>query len=154
MTELRSERASLAAALTLVNAARRAFEVVTEPDAGNDVRQVTRTGLLALHDLETELRALTDQVQRGVHTNPPLVVFGNPPIRVSRRDRGGGDFRWVGRMSRNVHEIRYQHAEDGAPYKHTFEPNDVEMYAVERGISRVPNILLTSASGKPLWEDF
>ena len=69
--------------------------------------------------------------QRGVASNPPLVVYGqNPP-----------------RIGRSVHSIRYQHAEDGRYYVHDFD-GGVEMVALEDG-----DVLL-SHPRKRLWKDF
>lgn len=77
------------------------------------------------------------------HTrNPQLVVYNPPDMRVRRVAPG----RVVGQIASNVHEVRYQHAEDGELYKHPFNPG-VKMFALDSG-----EILLTSE--KPLWEDF
>lgn len=73
--------------------------------------------------------------------NPPLLgVVGNPPGR--RRHAGH-------RMATSVHEIRYTHAEDGANYRHEFETDDVQMFAMPDG-----SISIRSRSGRRLWDDF
>lgn len=52
-------------------------------------------------------------------------------------------------VSRDVHEIRYRHAENGLDYFHTFNRNDVELIAMSDGTLR-----LRSRKGNPLWENF
>ena len=97
---------------------------------------------------------LIRQIEGGVHINPPLVVFGNPPLGVGRRfgPQQEGRFRFFGQMSRNVHEVRYTHAADGKDYKHVFESGSAEMFAVLRAGKH--DVLLTGGDGQPLWEDF
>jgi hypothetical protein len=57
----------------------------------------------------------------------------------------------VGQIAEEVHQLKYQHVDDGKPYVHDFEAG-VEMWALIRRQHR--DILLTHAHGAPLWEDF
>jgi len=87
---------------------------------------------------------------------PNLVVWGNPPVRVPRTVRMAlsRSARVVGKIAANVHEISYEHAEDGKPYKHPFEDDaPAEMWAVELENGQ-RNILITGRDGQPLWDDF
>ena len=153
----RSERASLAAILTMVNAARRRLRDM-EATAPYGTTAVSE----ALDTIEEEARGLMQQVVRGVHVNPhrnPPLLIVNPPLSLGRSRRGSsvahlgglGGLGWVERMSEEVHDIRYTHAEDGKDYKHDFEAG-VEMWAVTRQGKR--EIHLTQFSGRPLWADF
>lgn len=64
--------------------------------------------------------------------NPPLVTYrANPP----------------GQIGADVHAIQYEHAEDGEPYEHEFEPG-VEMWGEEDG-----SVTLVHPR-KRLWRDF
>lgn len=97
------------------------------------------------------LRRLRKQVGFGAHKNPPLVVFGNPPMGVKP---GPGFFRGgsvVGQMSREVHAVLYRHLEDGKPYRHDFE-HPTSMYAIERAGQR--DVLITSPDGYAIWNDY
>lgn len=77
--------------------------------------------------------------------NPSLVVYNPPDLRVRRMRQGNV----AGQIASNVHQIKYEHADDGQPYVHDFEPG-VMMFALEsRGDKE---ILLTG--DKPLWGDF
>lgn len=55
----------------------------------------------------------------------------------------------AGVISRDVHEIKYRHAENGLDYFHPFTRNDVELIAMTDGTLRI-----RSRSGKPLWHNF
>lgn len=84
--------------------------------------------------------------------NPTLVVY-NPPagLRVRRVMPRG---RIVGIVSREVHQIRYKHTEDGELYQHSFQRRPgVMMVAIEQADGQ-RDVLLTGADGQPLWEDF
>jgi len=60
--------------------------------------------LSLLHDIAS---------QKGkTKKNPALMVIGNP----RKKNPPSGDL-----MSDSVHEVRYTHRQDGAPYKHTFK---------------------------------
>lgn len=72
--ESRSERLSLAAVLTLVNQARRVIESEKVSLPGTAHHRLDA----ALDGIETEARALLAQVMTGHHTNPALVLYGNP----------------------------------------------------------------------------
>jgi len=120
---------------------------------------VDRRGM-AISNLAREadgfVQTLLSQASRGIHRNPPLVIFGNPPLHVGRRvhSAGAGRIDILGEMSHDVHELRYTHLDDGKSYKHVFESGDVGMYAVTTGNGRRLDILLTGGSGQPLWKDF
>jgi hypothetical protein len=92
----------------------------------------------AVRDVAWQLDSLAadmlDQVRRGVHANPPLVIYGNPPK--------GGEL-----MSRRVYAVEYKHAGDGEDYRHDCGAG-VNMYAVGKGI------LLQRPDGKPLSREF
>lgn len=90
---------------------------------------------------------LEHQAEQGYHRNPGLMIYGNPPLRVRNVAAG----RIIGQIAQDVHEIRYQHADDGKAYRHPFE-GGVLMFAVERGGQR--DLHITHSDGKPLWEDF
>lgn len=66
--------------------------------------------------------------------NPPLVVLGNP--------------RGARLLSHEIFEVRYRHAADGRPYKHTFRPG--------AKILLLPNgdVLLRAANGRRLWNTY
>jgi len=103
---------------------------------------------MALQYLKEAIGLLEDlqaQVASGVHRNPALVVYGNPPK--------GGEFliRFQRQMANDVHELWYEHVQDGAPYKHAFD-GQVQMWGVTRGEQR--DVLLTHQRGLPLWKDF
>jgi len=138
----------------MVNAIRRALH-----HAPGDEESSTARALEGLSVIEEEARALQMQVAQGVHTNPGLVLYGNPPLRGPRRRLEPGSLRSVpgfelyGCMSRDVHEIRYTHDDDKKQYKHPFESGDVEMWAVVRAGNH-RDILVTGGHGQPLWKDF
>ncbi len=74
---------------------------------------------------------------RGVKENPPLVVLGNP-----------GKSRGSKVLSKNIHSLRYQHAEDGEFYEHKFKRGSyVEL--LPDGSIRVYN-----PRGVKLWGDY
>lgn len=131
-----SESLQLAHAIKELVGVKRGLE---DQDAAADVAHVI-----------TMLIKLKRQAEAGVHRNPArghrrnpqLVVYNPPDLRVRRVAPG----RVVGQIASNVHEIRYQHAEDGEFYRHPFDPG-VKMFAINGG-----DILITS--DVPLWEDF
>lgn len=79
--------------------------------------------------------------QRRERLNPLLGVVGNPPPGRTRR---AGE-----KMATSVHEIRYTHVEDGENYRHPFETDDVEMFAMPDG-----SIRIASRTGRRLWDEF
>lgn len=157
MSEIRSERVSLAAILTMCNALDRIVASV-EASCGdvvtmNDMARLSMT----ISAIREEARALHQQVMHGTHTNPPLAVYLNPP-RLSRTGRvqrwEAGGFKWVGRLSKNLHEIRYTHQDDGKDYKHDFG-SGAEMWAISRDGVQEPGdraILIIAPGGA--WDDF
>jgi hypothetical protein len=103
-----------------------------------------------MHKLATRIMGTADgmlgQLAQGHHenpgrerTNPPLVVWMNPP---SRDDDV---------MSQNVHDLAYVHEEDGKPYRHKFS-RGVDLVSMSRGEQRY--LALIRPDGRPLWEDF
>jgi hypothetical protein len=78
-------------------------------------------------------KLLRKQVEEGYHANP------YSPFSV------------IGVLGQDVHDIRYQHAEDGKFYKHDFN-GEVEVLAVVRHGKR--ELLLRHKRGLPLWDDF
>lgn len=105
------------------------------------------------------VRTLLNQVSRGYHQNPGLVIYGNPPGRKLLRveePMGRGSFarrEWeiAGVISREVHAITYVHDTDGKPYKHDFE-NPTTLLAIRRGSKK--DVLITSEDGFPIWQEF
>lgn len=78
---------------------------------------------------------------RRARKNPPsLVTFGNPARMGNAK-----------LLSRNVVDIRYQHASDGEYYHHTFARNQVQI-VVDGAGSKVA--FLRRVDGKPLIEDY
>ena len=151
-TERRSERASLAAILTMVNAGKRAAQR-TEV-SGGDVAEVDEV-LRAFEAIEEEARALQAQVHRGVHVNPPLVVFGNPPLRVRWQGTSELRLKLTGLIGDQVDQIKYRHAEDGKPYVHDFERNGTGMWAaLVEGWKPEYRVVVLLNHRYPLWKDF
>lgn len=87
--------------------------------------------------LEKLAATMLAQLDRGVHANPPIVTYFNPPR--------GGEL-----MSRRVYAVEYKHAGDGQDYRHDFK-GGVEMYAARGGPG---SILLWRPDGKPLSREF
>lgn len=81
----------------------------------------------------TLLGELLDQVEAGIHTNPALVIYGNPPGR---------------HIGREVYGVEYRHAKDGKDYRHDFE-GGAELWGLEDG-----SLLIRSRKGRRHWEDF
>lgn len=81
------------------------------------------------------VKELEEQVSEGYHKNPDRFRAGNV----------------VGKIGKDVHDIRYKHAKDSKNYEHEFGKG-VEVYAVERNGKR--DLLLTHKEGLPLWDDF
>lgn len=154
MSDVRSERASLATILTLCNAADR-MVMSLEASCG-DLTDTARLRQI-VGGIREEARALQGQVMHGVHTNPPLAVYLNPPMRIRmKRSPASGlgvpGITFAALMSHDVHEIRYTHIDDGKDYRHTFEGR-AEMNAIVRRGKH--DILITSGDESiPLWQDF
>ena len=99
--------------------------VVSRPEVIKDMaRRIRRNAELALIQLDA-----------GLHRNPALVVYGNPP-------RGGEC------MSRRVYAVEYKHAADGEDYRHDCSAG-VSMYGLSDG-----GILLQRPDRKPLSKEF
>lgn len=88
--------------------------------------------LLELDKIAADMEA---QLARGLHANPALIVYGNPPK--------GGEL-----MSRRVYAVEYQHSKDGEDYRHDCS-RGVNMWALGDGA-----ILLQRPDRKPLSREF
>lgn len=109
-----------------------------------------RHALGEIIELAEELRA---NAAAGIHRNPPLVVYGNPPLRGVRRTRMSGERIGVdlmGQLSVDVHEVWYTHIKDGKDYHHPFDEGSAALWAAMHGAARV----LYIEGPKPLWGDF
>lgn len=115
---------------------------------------IPRSHRQMLASVIARLEALKNQVSAGYHRNPALMVHLNPGIRAPHPMGTMGRFeagKAVGLMSKDVHEIRYTHADDGKAYKHVFE-TPTEMWAILRAGHH--DILISHANGDPVWRDF
>lgn len=102
------------------------------------VPQWLRTAASDLTDTVDALAVLESQARRGVHRNPPLVIYGNPAVETL--------------LSRDVHSLCYTHVEDGRDYRHDFEGGVRLWTAVGPSGQRV--LRLDHVKRLPLWEDF
>lgn len=114
-------------------------------------------GRVKLSAIRQVASGMMDQVTRGIHANPALLVFGNP-----RKKQGT-------RMSGNVLAVLYVHDDDGEQYAHGFgdavldlhtqrdgtvtigglsDATDVEMIAQDDG-----SVVLRGTHGQQLWSD-
>lgn len=142
---VRSERTEW---MKVRNHARRILERVDRErqkyDPGGDV-QYAAAQIMAIAD------AMLEQVERGVHHNPPLVVFGNPP-----HGRGTTQHNLrvglVDVMSHDIHSVAYTHVEDGKDYKHDFE-HPTDLIAAEQSDGRRV-LVIRSPSGRDVWDIF
>lgn len=107
-----------------------------------DVVTFKRHLRVEVRHIEGVARQMLQQVERGIHANPAVVVYGNP--RGWKRVKGP-----TGRMSRRVYAIEYKHTKDGADYRHDFSPG-VDMYFAGGDGS----ILLSRPDGRPLSAEF
>lgn len=82
------------------------------------------------------LSKLEQQVREGYHQNPHRGFLAGTA---------------VGRIGKDVHDVRYTHDFDGQNYEHVFN-GDVQAYAVIRNGKR--DILFTHRRGLPLWDEF
>ena len=88
------------------------------------------------------------QLDRGIHRNPPLVLFTNPPRTVGRPQR----VQVMGCLSHDIHSVAYTHCEDGQSYKHDFEqPTDLLAAETEDG-KRV--LVIRNPHGLAVWGDY
>lgn len=122
----------------------------------HDPTKVTR---LAEH-VATKAGEMVAQVERGVHlnpgVNPPFVLYGNPPLRTRRGSRGtlaGSRVRVeiIEDIGQPLHEIKYEHTQDGKPYQHEFGESSA-MAAAMIGDKNVA--LIYDLRGRPVWEEF
>lgn len=82
---------------------------------------------------------MLEQLQRSVHANPPLIVWGNPPDSAESH-----------LMSKRVYAIEYRHVDDDEDYRHPFAAG-VSMFAHGKHGQQVT---LYRPDGKPLSRDF
>ena len=158
MSDTLSERAVLADIATkaaTINRLMRRFEDVNE---AGPLSRIDRSPLEIIertaHEIRNLARELAMQVAEGVHTNPPLVIYGNPPMRTKRAPRGVGGFaevEMVETMSEDVHEIRYTHVQDGKDYVHKFDPGAMMTAGM---IARRKVVVIGRLDNKPVWKDF
>ncbi|HEX3698904.1 MAG TPA: hypothetical protein VH374_26275 [Polyangia bacterium] len=79
------------------------------------------------------------QLRQGIHENPPLLIWPNPPSRTDEV------------LSTKVLAIEYVHAEDGQRYRHKFSAGDSLVTMDRRGVKY---LAIIRADGRPLWKDF
>lgn len=103
----------------------------------------TQRSLLAT-DIERIADRMLDQLQNGMHENPGLVVWGNPPEKFAGRIDA--------LQTRRLYEVRYKHAEDGKDYRHEFKAA-AQLFTVKLD-DGMRALLVVSKDGKPLWDDF
>lgn len=120
-------------------------------------REVPRTGNARYHidDVLQILVRLQHNAGHGLHRNPPLTIFANPPKIKKRYEpyRDGKQAITVernGQIGEGVHLIRYTHADDGVDYEHVFETEDVQAIAVTFGGRRA--VLLVGS--EDIWDDY
>lgn len=102
----------------------------------------------AVANLNTLAYDMLAQLDRGIHRNPPLVLFTNPPRTVGRPQR----VQVMGCLSHDIHSVAYTHCEDGQSYKHDFEqPTDLLAAETEDG-KRV--LVIRNPHGLAVWGDY
>lgn len=138
-----SETVALSALLAHVGGVRRGVVAVIGKDNMSPGALQVRSNLAAIEDIARELLG---QVRRGVHTNTPLAIIGNPPVPGRGLDRTPILYdKVLGRLM----EIRYRHADDGKLYKHDVD-TAAKIHTATRGGQRI----LVIAGPRPLWADF
>ena len=125
---------------SLSNVLRLVHYVEGEIKKGHDYRSVEPF----LEEIKETLEQFRWMASRGIHHNPPLTVFAvNPPESMR--------LRVVGKIGKNVHDIRYTHAENGEDFEHIFETGKTKALAVEgQGIRR--SVLLTGPDD--IWDHY
>lgn len=148
--KIRSESASLALILTMLNAARRRLRVPLQDQPGHAKEEIND----ALDAIETEARRLQSQVARGLHTNPgytpnpALVLYGNPPGRGVTIE--GPVVVDLVAILGHVEQLKY---------KRTLRPKGYYFHDFAEGDSLIAGTLSTgqkvvvilNANGRPLW---
>ena len=86
---------------------------------------------------------------RKYRANPSLIIY-NPPPWV--QDVLPDDCEAVQCISEDVHELKYQHADDGQWYSHKFEPG-VDLIAI-RSANGQNNIMIVGHDGQNVWENY
>jgi hypothetical protein len=87
----------------------------------------------------------------GYRRNPFLYVY-NPPLKaLTWGDAPKFRIEVVGIIASKLHDIRYEHAEDGKPYQHDFETDTTALACVLPSGEHV--VLLRGANGQNVWED-
>lgn len=92
-----------------------------------------------LRRIRDAVDALHDQVKEGYHRNPSSSRLYEP-------------FKINGVIAKDVHQIKYQHAQNKDFFQHKFERGSAEILAVTRHGKR--ELLITSPDGVPLWDEF
>jgi hypothetical protein len=108
---------------------------------GRIIRMLNRGSIV---EAIQELRNLQEQAAKGHHRNPPLGIRHARPKQHYQSQV-------VGTLSKELHLIRYRHAEDGRQYEHEFV-NPTSVLALFDGEKH--DILITSPDGWPIWQDF
>lgn len=100
-----------------------------------------------------QVKNVLEQTHDGLHTNPGLVMYGNPPIRaVGLGDKVNISIQLKGLIGTNVHQLKYEHVDDRKAYVHDFEEQGTQLWAARYKGSAV--LFLLSVDGFPLWQDF
>lgn len=115
--------------------------------------------------IERIANGMLAQVQRGIHTNPALVVFGNPRKGVRKNPATTGE-----KFSGNVLAVIYVHDEDGDNYVHGFADARLDLKTLDDGtvqIAGLPDetdvemlanpdgsVTLRGGHGQRLWKHF
>jgi hypothetical protein len=97
-----------------------------------------------LDRLDELAHTMQRQLGEGIHQNPLLAIWPNPPgsIRIS----------FDGRLSTRVYLVQYKHSEDGQDYEHAFAPGIAMLRVILNGGAHA--ILMVSEKGEDIWQDF
>jgi hypothetical protein len=138
-----SETIGLAALLAHLGGVRRGLAALVGADNLSAPALQVRSNLAAV---ETIARTLLNQVRRGIHTNLPLAIVGNPPVPMKGAD--GARITYDGVLGRAT-ELRYRHAQNGKLWKHPFDTAATIHTAVRGGRK-----ILVIAGPRDLWANF
>lgn len=134
----------------------RAWEAVNNL-ADRVLKRMTRMGIDSHDDawrdvvnILTRSSEMLDQLGRGVHTNPPLVLVTNPPS--DRHKFVGMRITLVGQLSQDVHSVAYTHIDDGVDYRHDFERRTDLLAGETPSGQRV--LVLLNPDGMAVWDRF
>lgn len=136
-----SEHDAWATTLDLAEATRAALRNGDAVAAFNQVKRV-----------EQIANAMIEQLARGVHKNPPLLVLGNPP----RKRRGGSHVtdQWIDYVGPLglIDSFKYRHETRGLR-EHEFELKDTHIWCVTTGYGERRAFLIENDHGAPVWDD-